>query len=443
MFQKILQNSLALLNIWAVSFGVVSAQVPTPGKLPKRPVLIQNASIHVGNGKLIPQGEILLESGKIKSVSGAGLRAFSANELSQMEVIDAKGKHIYPGFILLNTPLGLNEIDAVRATLDLTETGKENPNVQAISAYNTDSEIIPTIRMNGILMAQITPRGSGVCGLSSVVQLDAWNWDDALVKKGDGLHIKWPSKYKKQGWWAEPGNIDGNKEFNTELDELETLFSDALMYQKASEKKMNTKLEGLNQVFSGKAKLYLHVDYAADIISAINFSKKFGISNLALVTGTQVLSVLDFIKTNNIPVILNRLHSLPDRPEDPVYSNVEVVKKLADANILFSIDYEGDMEIMGSRNLAFLAGSSTRFGIEKEQAVQIITLNAAKILGIDGHCGSLEAGKDATLFISDGDALDMKTQNVTNAWIQGRPMSLESKQTALYIKYKKMLEEGR
>jgi imidazolonepropionase-like amidohydrolase len=113
------------------------------------------------------------------------------------------------------------------------------------------------------------------------------------------------------------------------------------------------------------------------------------------------------------------------------------------AGIQVALDYSGDMEIMGSRNLAFLAGSATRYGLTKEQALQLITLNPAMIVGLDKTCGSLEAGKDATLFISEGDALDMSTQKLTHAWIQGRPVTLESKQTALYSKFSKMLEEGR
>jgi imidazolonepropionase-like amidohydrolase len=90
-----------------------------------------------------------------------------------------------------------------------------------------------------------------------------------------------------------------------------------------------------------------------------------------------------------------------------------------------------------------MAGALVRFGFSKEKALQLITENAARILGIEKNFGTLEAGKDATFFVSSGDALDMKTQNISGAWIQGRPVSMESKQTALYEKFKKMLEEGR
>ena len=114
-------------------------------------------------------------------------------------------KHIYPAFIAPNTTIGLTEIDAVRATHDYAETGNINPNIRSLIAYNTDSKIINTVRTNGILIAQVTPQGGLISGQSSVVYLDGKNWQDAVLKADDGIHINWPNSYYKTGWWAEPG----------------------------------------------------------------------------------------------------------------------------------------------------------------------------------------------------------------------------------------------
>jgi len=197
------------------------------------------------------------------------------------------------------------------------------------------------------------------------------------------------------------------------------------------------------RILKGKTKLFIHAKYAADIVSALEFSKRQGIQNPVLVTGSQVLEVLDLIIERKIAVVLNRIHSLPLRPEDPVHLPIQVTAKLKESGVLFTLDYEGDMEVMGSRNLAFLAGSTTRYGLSNEDALTLITSNAARILDIDAFTGSLEQGKDATFFISEGLALNMSTQTVTSAWIQGRPISLESKQTALYAKFRRILDEGR
>lgn len=420
------------------------SQVPSPGKAPAKPILLTNATLHAGNGKTIEKGCILISKGKIQGLGPADNTQKLRDKAPDAEIIDLNGKHIYPGFILVNTTLGLNEIDAVRATVDKSETGTENPNAHALSAYNTDSDLIPTIRSNGILLAQITPAGNRVRGLSSVVQLDAWNWEDAVVKKGDGLHISWPSKYRLSGWWAEPGQgVESNKEAGKETEALESLFSDGQVYAKTGNNSVNTRLEALKPAFTGETRVYFHAFYPADILAALQFAKRFALPRIALVTDYKVAKVLDMVAERNVPLIIKRIHSLPSNPEDGIYANMEICKTLWDKGILFTLDYEGDMEVMGSRNLGFMAGALVRFGLSKEQALQLITDNAARILGIEKDFGTLEAGKDATLFVSEGDALDMKTQAITRAWVQGRPISLESKQTALYEKFKKMLEEGR
>ena len=421
----------------------VLAQVPAPGKLPVKPVLIYNAVIHTGTGQVLNNGTIILEKGKIISLSESSGNSISDLEKAKYEILDAKGQHLYPGFISMNTPLGLNEIDAVRATVDLAETGTENPNAHTLAAYNSDSDIIPTVRSNGVLMAQITPRGRRVRGLSAVVQLDAWNWEDAAIKQRDGMHIVWPSKYKNSGWWAEPGAIEKNKEPNKDNEEIERLFLDAQMYAAGGNRKINTKLTAIQEVLEGKVTLYINADYAADIVAALQFAERLKIPKIALITGSQVLQVLELVKQRKIPVVLKRIHALPMRPEDNPNLETELPKRLLDAGILCALSYEGDMEIMGSRNLAFLAGSAVKGGLTKEEALQLITINPAKIMGLEHQSGTIEPGKDATLFLSEGDALDMRSQKLTHAWIQGRPISLESKQTALYEKFKKMLEEGR
>ena len=433
------------LSIWLITcLTVVSqAQVPTPGKLSAKPVLIKNAIIHIGNGSKIENGIVKLEKGKIISVSKTQIGSTSNEDVSKVEVIDAKGQHLYPGFISMNTPLGLDEIDAVRATLDMAETGNENPNVHTLPAYNTDSDLIPTIRNNGILMAQISPRGKEIMGLSAVVQLDAWNWEDAAIKPRDGLHMNWPSKYKNSGWWAEPGAVEKSKESGKDIERIEKLFIDAQMYNRNKTTGLNTRLETIKEVLEGKIALYLNAQYAADIVSGLQFVERMKIPKVVLVTSSEVLSVMELVKTRKIPVLLSRIHSLPIKPEDHPNLPTELPKRLLDNGILCALTYEGDMEIMGSRNLGFLAGSAAREGIDPEIALQLITLNSAKILGLDKQIGSIEVGKDATLFLSEGDGLDMKSQKLSQAWIQGRPISLESKQTALYQKFKKMLEEGR
>src|ERR1700712_1748780 len=160
----------------------------SPAKPQSKPIVITGGTIHVGNGQVINNGYIAFDHGKITAI-GEG----SAPNAAGAEVIDATGKQIYPGFICPITTLGLVEIEeGARGTVDNEETGDLNPNVRSLIAYKTDSKVIPTVRSNGILLAQPTPEGGTITGQSSVMMLDGWNWEDAAYKKDIGIHLTWP-----------------------------------------------------------------------------------------------------------------------------------------------------------------------------------------------------------------------------------------------------------
>jgi imidazolonepropionase-like amidohydrolase len=418
-------------------------QNPAPGRLSNKPLLIVNAEIHDGQGNRIPKGYVRVEGKKITATGQWDPATFTPPNPAETEILDANGMHLYPGFILLNTPLGLSEIDAVRATNDFNESGDDNPGARALVAYNTDSDIIPTLRLNGVLTAQISPRGNRIRGKSSVVQLDAWNWEDAVIKEDDGLHLSWPSRYQSTGWWAEPGVVERKKEYQNEREVISQWFTDARIYKEKPSPTYNSHLAGLATVLSGETTLYIHAKFASDIVTALKFVQSQKLKKVVLVTGSQVLQVLPLVKSMGIPVVVTRVHSLPVRPEDPVHLPMETPVRLIQEGILCALDYSGDMEIMGARNLGFLAGTCMGYGLTEDQALKLISSNPAKILGLENQTGSIKPGLEATFFISNGPALNMTTQDLRHAWIQGRKISLESKQTHLYSKYKTMLEKGR
>src|SRR5215213_9046290 len=138
--------------------------------------VITGATVHIGNGQVLENASIEMRDGKITQVGTSITPAAGAT------VVDAKGKHVYPGLILPMSNLGLVEIGSVRATTDVQEIGDMNPDIHSIIAYNTDSKVINTLRANGILIANVVPQGSFVAGQSSVVQLDAWNYEDAAYQ---------------------------------------------------------------------------------------------------------------------------------------------------------------------------------------------------------------------------------------------------------------------
>jgi imidazolonepropionase-like amidohydrolase len=193
----------------------------------------------------------------------------------------------------------------------------------------------------------------------------------------------------------------------------------------------------MNPVFNGDKRVFIHVDSEKGIQDALAFKKEFNLAHLVIVGGAEAYKVTSQIKSAQVPVLVQRLHQVPQFEGDDYDLPYKLPKLLNDAGILVALEGSGQMERMNTRNLPFYAGTAVAYGVEREEALKMITLNTAKILGIDDFAGSLEVGKDATLFISEGDALDMMTNKVVHAFIKGREVSLDTHQTKLYDRYSK------
>ena len=397
-------------------------------------VLYLGGTAHLGNGLKIENSAISVEDGKFSLVADANI--IRINPTAYDTIIKLNGKHIYPAFIVPNTTLGITEIGAVRATHDFREVGKFNPNVLSLIAYNTDSKVSKTVRTNGVLLAQVTPRGGTISGQSSVMFLDGDNWENAVKRKDDGIHLNWPNSYYYTGWWAEPGENKKDKDYNKKVYEIKRFFSKAKAYSKTATV-MDLRMENMKGLFNGNKTLYIHADYAKDMRKAIEMTTEFGIKKTVFVGAEEALKIKPLLKQKEIPLILNRVHRLPDRHGSSINEPFVQARKLQEAGILFCLSYEGDMEVMGARNLPFSAGTTVSYGLDYEDAIAAISLNAAKILGVDEEIGSIEYGKDATFFISTGDALDMRTNNVVQAFINGKEIDLNNHQKELFDKYKK------
>ena len=394
-----------------------------------------NATAHIGNGKIIESSLIAINNNKIETVSET--KGLKLNYKNYDTVIDLTGKHIYPALINTNNILGLHDAEAVRATLDFNEVGLINPHVRSLIAFNTDNIIIPTVKTNGILYTQVTPRGGLISGSSSLMALEGWNWEDAVLKADDGIHINFP-KMQERKWTEENGVVTSqNKKYVDDINYLTTFFTNAQAYCKSpTSAEKNLRFESMRNIFDDKANLNLHANTVKDLLAVINFSKKFNIKKPVIVGGKESYKITSELKKNNIPIMLNRINDLPDNADDDVDLIYRLPYLLQKDSILFCIQLEGDMEAMQSRNLPFNAGSAAAYGLTKEQALASISYNAAKILGVDNLIGTLEEGKLASLIASNGDILDIKSNNIVLAYIAGKPVNLTNKQTELYIKYK-------
>ena len=396
-------------------------------------LLFIGATAHLGNGEKIENSIISVKDGRFDLIGDA--KSIRINPDSFDTIIKLYGKHIYPGFILTNNILGITEISAVRASNDYNEVGEFNPNVRSIIAFNTESKIINTVRSNGILITQATPKGGIMSGQSSIMLMDGWNWEDACLKESDGIHLNWPSSYHTSGWWGNHGETSKNKKYIETVSSIKDFLRKASAYAKSNSKK-DLRLESTRGLFNGNKILYIHAKYAKEIRESIIFCKEIGVQHIVLVGGKDVLNALTVLKKHQIPVILDRIHRLPINQDSPIDEAYILPSKLKENDILFCLSYNGEMEAMGSRNLPFTAGTTIAYGMSPEEALSTITLNAAKILRIDKTDGSIEHNKNATFFISSGDALDIKTNHVEQAYIKGKPINLNNHQKDLFNKFK-------
>jgi len=420
----------------------LEAQSPVVAPAQKKPIILKGGTIHTGTGEVITDGTVIFANGKITAV-GKSQDVKTGSDDS--EIIDVTGKQIYPGLIFPNTSLGLVEIGSgVEVTVDNREIGELNPNVRAIVAYNTDSHVLPVIRSNGILLAQIVPTGSLLPGTSSVVQLDAWNWEDAAYKMDNGIQLGWPRKAavtRRMGYPEPPaGSASAQSLYDKNVEALEKIFTDAVAYAAVDKPKdKNLRLEAMKGLFDGSKTLFIISNEPKGIIAAISLGKRHGVKKMVLSGADEsAWLVKDYLKENNIPVIVADPLSLPRYD----YSDTKLPFKLAamlhKEGILVGLTYS--KQAYG--NLPFAAGETAAYGLTKEEALQTVTLNTAKILGIDDKTGSIEIGKDANLVVSTGDILDMSTNNIEYAFITGRNISLDNKHKQLYRRFNAKYENA-
>jgi len=431
-----MRNKIYILTILFIAcIGQVKAQSPVVAPAQKKPVMLTGGTIHTGTGAVIENGTIIFSDGKITAVG----KSSDINQNKEgYEVIDVAGKQVYPGLIFPNTSLGLIEIGSgVEVATDNREIGDLNPNVRAIVAYNTDSHVIPVLRSNGILLAQIVPTGTLLPGTSSVVQLDAWTWEDAAYKIDNGIQLGWPRKSAAIGRRGMEFFIMGGAAINTydkNVEALEKIFTDAVAYAAVAQPHdVNLRLEAMKGLFDGSKTMFIITTEPKCIIEAISFGKRYGVKKMVLAGADEsAWDVKDFLKENNIPVLLADPLSLPKYD----YSDTKLTFKLAamfkKAGILVGLTYTNQ----AYANLPFAAGQTAAYGLTKEEALQTVTLNSAKILGIDDKTGSLEVGKDANIVVSTGDILDMATNNIEYAFIMGRNISLDNKHKQLSRRFK-------
>ncbi|CAN5507897.1 amidohydrolase [soil metagenome] len=413
------------------SVAVASAIIPAPPQA--QPIAIKGATIHPVSGPDILNGTIVFDKGVITTLSA------DAPLPPGTEVVEATGRHVYPGLISANSVLGLVEISAVRSTLDIAEAGAINPNASSVTSINPDSELLPVTRSNGILTALAVPEGGLLSGTSAVLRMDGWTPEEMTVRAPAAMHLRWPEMRIDRDPRAPKSPEDQQKEIDKAQKTIRDAFAIARSYWHARKTpapdfKSDLRWEALMPVFDGKLPLFVHAESLAQMEAALAWAREAQLK-IALVGGTDAWRIAAQLKESDTPVIIARATTLPPRRDEPYDSAFANAARLHEAGVRFCIATKGrESEAPHERSLPFEAGMAAGFGLPREEALKSVTLYPAQMLGVADRLGSLEAGKAATLIVTDGDPLDFPT-HVEAAYIDGRRIDLTNRQTRLRDKY--------
>ena len=415
---------------WA---AIVNASDTIPAPPQVKPIAIKGATIHPVSAPDIPSGTIVFENGKITAIGANATIPSGADE------IDGTGKHVYPGLINANTVLGLVEIGAVRATVDVEEAGAINPNVRSITSVNPDSELIPVARAAGVLTALSVPEGGIISGQSAVLRLDGWTPEEMTVLSPAAMHVRWPNLTIDRRPRARKSVKDQQKEIEKAQKQIRDAFQVARSYWQARKNpapdfKSDLRWEALMPVFDGKLPLFVHASTLAQIEAALAWAQEMQLK-IVLVDGDDAWRVAPQLKESDTAVVLGPATSLPPRRDDDYDSAWSSAAKLQQAGVRFCIASNGRGAETNERNVGYEAGLAAGYGLKKEEALKAVTIYPAQILGVADRLGSLETGKAATLIVTNGDPLDFPAQ-VEMAFIDGRKIDLSNRQTRLRDKYR-------
>jgi len=420
---------------WAVAALCVAAAGATP-EAPARAetVALVGATVHPVSGPAIDNATVVVRDGLIESV-GRGAAPAGAR------VVDVRGKHVYPGMVSANTGLGLVEIESVRGTVDHTETGNLNPNVRTEVEFNPESEYFPVTRINGITSALLVPRGGAIPGTSALIHLDGWTYEDMTVRAPVALHVNWPAMSLVRSFFETRSEEEQRRARTEAIEVIEKAFADARAYDAAVRAEgaagiprhdRDVKWDAMVRAVRGEIPVFFHATALNQIRAVLRFCDEQGLKRVALVGAYDAWRIPDELKARDIAVISDPVLALPRRRWDPYDANYALPARLAQAGIRYCISDGGG--VMNARNLPYHASQAAAFGLGRDEALKAVTLYPAQILGVADRLGSIEPGKVADLVVTNGDLLEVTT-TVEQVYIEGREISMETKQTRLFKKY--------
>lgn len=432
------------VTFW-VALAMVASWVATPAWAQDSGYYaVQGAKIYTWNEAPIESGTVIIRDGKIVSVE-AGVSAPSG-----AQVIDATGLQVYPGLFDAMTEIGLTEVGSVPATVDTTDLGRFNPQLEAAVAIHPASDLIPVARANGITHAVSAPGGGGasgaeapiIAGQASAIHLAGWTVEEMAIERSMGMALHWPRIETETFDFStfatkETPYEEAKKAYDEEVAEIESWFEAARHYRQAVDNgnaarfERDLKLEAMRKVIDGELPLIVYADEDRQIRAAVEFAETQGL-RMILAGGSEAWKVKDLLADKTVPVILGPTQALPREEDEPYDKPFTCAAELHSAGVKIAF---GTFGASNSRTLPYEVGNAVAFGLPWEEGLKAITLYPAQILGVDDRLGSVEEGKVANLIVTDGDPLEIQTE-VKYLFINGRLTDPDNKHKRLYEKYR-------
>jgi len=396
---------------------------------------ITNATIHTVTNGVIEHGVVLIEGENIVYVGK------NAKITSEYVHIDAAGKHVYPGFIDAATQLGLSEIGAVAVTRDQAELGEFTPEMRAFTAVNPNSVSIPVTRINGVTNVISMPVSGLISGKATLLDLYGYTPDSMAVQDNAALHLKWPSASKRSSW-DRRDEKKIKKQYEEKLEKLNKYWDKAQFYdemitsfeensQNKEQPDISREMRAMREAVTGEIPVIITVSRKKDILNALEWVEKYSEAHFILAGVQEGWRVADKIAEAGLPCIVSTLYT-PTRKYDNYKRPYQNPGLLHEAGVELAITADNNVENV--RNLLYNAGYAAAYGLGKEEALKAVTINTAEIFGVDDLLGSIEEGKQANLFIADGDPFEPAT-HIKQVFIRGHKIPMVSRQTQLYEEY--------
>ncbi len=386
---------------FAVSLGMASNGLgQTPSVL-----IVRGKIVHTMAGKPIEDGAILIVNGKIEAIARADQLAIPEGA----KVVE--GEHVTPGLIDVRTSAGLAGILNYQHDQDQVEHSSPiQPELRAIDAFNCKEELLEWIRGFGITTIHTGHApGELIAGQTMIVKLKGNTVDDGLMLDGPAVVCTLAEQARKSGR-SSPGTR------GKMMAMLRSEFLAAQRYQAGLDKaakepdappeNRDLKLEALAAILRGEKALLVSADVEQDISNALRLADEFKF-RLWLEGAAESYLLLDELANRAIPVVLHP--SMVRTSGGRKNLSFTTAARLHERGVLFAIEGGFESYVPKVRVVLFEAALAAAHGLPRDAALAAITINAAKLLGIDDRVGSLEIGKDGDVAVYDGDPFEYTT----------------------------------